>query len=819
MNLRYSIFTICFSLLCCCAIPLPACGPSIYADEGRMQLFRNGLDGLKGLEPFYYSERFLNSYSADPGGEDYKRNCAEWRQFTGNKASIDDIYAIQYDTDPKAFLDACAKGDRKFFGNNTLMLWLLLKENKAALDYMILAKRAESTQFRDADPWVDSAKGGQEMPGELAGEALNRCRQVKQQFLKERYAFQALKMAYYAGPALQNRQPVLDLYPALLDKSTSVVLGWAQLFYGMQQRDPLQQTIYLLRSFDHSEEKKVFCYQQIGRTTLDSIMPFIKDPYTLELLHVVKGMKTYGSAFEQIKAVYTLNPQSKYLPLLLTREVNKLEDWIWSPELLGFNGISFEDGTIKRAPYNKPYAQQDSGYAYYAKLNLDQDKKRLSELLSFLEKTTEAPGRNKDFVTLCIAHLHNISGNYEQARQWTNTLDPMQDKHYEIQRLIEATIAFAYTEEVTTPAAKDRIATNLLRMNELNPAFLKSLQKGSDPNRFYSADGEEEYDDDMAELFLLLSNRYKAQGDLLTAGLLYTKAAVMRNTYDGWADTSDANYQFIAYFDREATPATIDSLLAFKYAKRRTVFEGLIAPVRWANEDFYRDLKGTILVRREQYHEALAVFAAMDPNFWETHYEYKSYLPITTITSLGTLSPWDEPQQARYYTLSSKKQIVAEVTRLQDSLNLRLPAETKAKLNYRLGHALYSLSYYGKAWMMMSYGRTSREQWQAKGDFAYYSFYPNSLRYGNNYYGCANAMAAYNKALNLSRNKELKAKCLLSLTLCDNAAQYMRDSRNGLYTPQPYRSAYLQQLERRYAGTMAYEAASTTCPDIARTGY
>lgn len=814
MNLRYSIFTICFSLLCCCAIPLPACGPSIYADEGRMQLFRNGLDGLQSLEPFYYSERFLNNYAADPAGKDYQRNCAEWRLFTNNQASIDDIYAIQYDTDAGAFLQAIASGDRKFFGNNSFMLWLQRKEHKAALDYMILAKRAESTQFRDADPWSDSAKSRLEMPDELAGEALNRCGQVKQQFLKERYAFQALKMAYYSGDALKNRQAVLDLYPAILDKSNSVVLGWAQLFYAMQQNDPLRQTIYLLYAFDHSEEKKVFCYQQIGRRTLDSLLPLIKDPYAQELAQVLKGMKRYGSAFEQIKAVYTLNPKSKYLPLLLTREVNKLEDWIWSPELLGFNGIAFEAGTVKRAPYNKAYAKQDSGYAYYAKKNLEQDKQRLADLRSLLEKMAESPGGNKDFLVLCIAHLHNISGNYEQARKWVGTIPPMADKQYEIQRLIEATIAFAYTEDVTTPTAKDRLATNLMQMDQLNPSFLKSLETGSDPNRFDPGRNTEEYDDDMAELFLLLSNRFKARGDLLTAGLLYSKAGVLRNTYDGWADTSDAHYRFIAYFDREATPATIDSLLDFKHQKRKTVFEGLITPVRWAHEDFYRDLKGTMLVRREQYHEALAVFTSMDSLFWQQHYDYKSYLPMSTITNLGTLSPWDEPQQAKPYSLSSKKQIVEEVVQLQDSLSLRLPAETLARLHYRLGHALYSFSYYGKAWMMMSYGRTSREQWNTESDFAYYSFYPNSLYYGNNYYGCANAIAAYNKAMSLSRNKEFKAKCLLSLTLCDNAAQDMRNSRKGLYNPQPYRSPYLQQLARKYSRTMAFETASSTCPDI-----
>lgn len=813
MKIQSGIFTLFFSLLLFAGLPLIACGPSIYSNEGRLLLFRNGLDGLRSLEPFYYSENFLNSYAPDPAGRDYQRNCSEWRTFTGNKAGVSDIYAIQYETGARDFLDACAKGNWKFFGNNSFMLWLQRKENKAALDYMILAKRAELTQFGNTDPWADDPATSPDVLADLAQKATNLCAKEKNNFLRERYAFQALKMAYYAGPAMNSRKAVLALYPAYLEKSQSVVLGWAQLFYALQSDDPMQQAIYILQSFDNSEEKKVFCYQQLSRATLDSLLPQVKDKKIKELVHVMRAMKSYGRAFEHIKAVYDLNPQSKYLPLLITREVNKLEDWIWSPELLGFNGISFENGIVKREPYNKAYAKQDSGYVYFARKNLEKDKQYLSELRSFLEKAAAAKGSNKDFLQLCTAHLYNITGDYKLARDWVNQMEPMQDKHYETQRIIEATISFAYTEDITTRLAKDRLTGYLLQLTELNPAFGKNPKIGDDDYYMdaYGSDGEE--NDDLDELMLLLSNRYKSQGDLLTAGLLYTKANLLRNVYDGWADTSDVNYRFIAFFDREATPATIDSLLAFKHKERTTVFEDLIKPRRWAKEDFYKDLKGTILVRRQQYREALAVFTSMDSLFWQQNYEYKSYLPINSVTHLGTLAPWDTTT-ATPYPINSKKLIMEEVVALQDSINMPLSREVKARLHYRLGNALYSFSYYGKAWMMMSYGQTSREEWHTAGDFAYYSFYPNSLRYGDNYYGCSNAIAAFTKALELSRDKEMKAKCLLSLALCDDNAHAMRESREGRYNPAPYRSPYLDRLLAKFDHTVAYEVASTTCPDI-----
>lgn len=815
MKTRYGIFTAFFSILFFTAWQALACGPSIYSNEGRLLLFRNGLDGLSGLEPFYYSEYFLNSYTPDPEGKDYERNCLEWRRFTGDEAGVSDIYAIQYQTGAEDFLNACESHNREFFGNNSFMKWLLRKENKAALDYMILAKKAELSQFGNTvHPWDEYIVTSPVELSMLANEAAALCPKAKSAFLKERYAFQALKMAYYAGGSELNRPAILALYPAYLKQSSSVVLGWAQLFYALQLTAPSEQIIYLLRSFDNSEEKKVFCYQHISRAEIDSLLPVVKDKKTLELVYVMKALKSYGRAFDAINKVYELNPQSKYLPLLLTREVNKLEDWIWSPELLGFNGISFEEGVVKRDPFNKAYSKDDSAYVYYARKNLEKDKLYLNQVRSFMESISRESGNNKAFLQLCIAHLYNVTGDYTQARNWVNRVEKMQDNHYEIQRLVELTIAFSYTENITTKQAKARIAANLEQLDKLNPGFGKRADRDTDVYYYDSGDPTDEHDDDAAELLLLLSNRYKSQGDLLTAGLLYNKANITRNIYDGWADTSAVNYKFIAYFDREATPATIDSLLALKHKQQTTAFEAFLIPKRWAKEDFYKDLKGTILVRQQKYREALAVFASMDSLFWQNNYEYKNYLPRTTVTNLGTLTPWDDKDKAKSYPLNSKKLILEEVVGIIDSLERPLKPEVKANLQYRLGNALYSFSYYGKAWMMMSYGSTSRESWNAEGNFAYYSFYPNTLRYGSNYYGCNNAMAAYNKALTLTRDKELQAKCLLNLALCDKNSKAFYNSRKHIYPDVRYTSPFLLRLGKQFRYTVAYETALGYCPDI-----
>ncbi len=132
-------------------------------------------------------------------------------------------------------------------------------------------------------------------------------------------------------------------------------------------------------------------------------------------------------------------------------------------------------------------------------------------------------GKNKAFLQLCIAHLYNVTGDYAQALNWVNRIEKMQDKSYEIQRLIELTIAFSYTEDITTRQAKNRIAANLQQLEKLHPGARKRLDR--DAKRYYEDEGDQtgEQDDDIAELLLLLSNRYKSQGIYLQPDYYTTK--------------------------------------------------------------------------------------------------------------------------------------------------------------------------------------------------------------------------------------------------------------------------------------------------------
>jgi len=807
MNPQFKKYTVAFSFVLLLIAHLAhACGPSLYLNEGRFSLFSSGLDGFDGLEPFYYSESFINSYNPDPAGKDYQRNCEEWRKYCGNKASIEDIYLMQYKTNPTTFLNDIAVDDWSHYEHNTYIQWLRLSNHKEALGYFILSKKIESTQFGDSDPWREGGNLQYDKMCDYTDSAKALCLKTKDKFLRERYAFQALKMEYYChrtGEVLEGEISALDLYKEYLSHSKSVVAGWAALFYGLRHADENIRTLYLLKAFDLSEEKKVFCYLYISPANMDHLLLVNKDKKVKELVYVLKAMRIYGRAFDQIKTLYNVNPGSKYLPMLISREINKMEDWIWSTDMLNFSTLGTDDdGKVSRAPSNREGVYEMDKYVCANRIS---DVKYLKEVRNFLSQIKIK--HNESFRHLAIAHLYNMTKDYTDALLCLNKMPVFKNKRLETQRLIEWTIASAYTHNVRERSFQNRLAKNLDKLYVLNSSFAK---RDSNANYYYyegdygTDEDKLEREDDFGELLLMLSNRFKEQGDIMMAGLLYNKANVLHNIYDGDRATS-VSYGTIAYFDRNATVSTIDSLLRFMHKANKTRFERFAVARITAADDFYKDLKGTILMRKQKFHEALKVFMDIDTAFWQDNQNFVDYLPKSSITSLGTLSPWVTEVPAKY-AYCSKALIVKDIVRIEDSLKIAtLSNDHKAMLHYRLGNCLYNISYNGKAWMMESYGKTAREEISDKGDYAYYSFYPNNLRYGRNYYGCEAAKKEYQLSFELSSDREMKVWALLNLRLCEHSSFYTDDKEI---------SPYLIKLNKSFEDSRTYQMALSVCPDI-----
>lgn len=806
-------------LLICCILPelVWACGPSLYPNEARFALFRNGINGQEGFEPFFYSEYFLNSNAPDPTGKDYKRNCLEWQQITGAGISLNDIYSIQYTCAPDSFLSAYEQKNWSTFKENSFTNWLLKKKNKAYLDYFVLAKQMEAAQFYRGDPWTASLLDTNSIAlDKLAQTALDRTYQTKNTFLKTRYAFQAIKTVYYVKEP-RNLSAYLKAFETYIEPGQSVVKGWGYYFYGLLQQDQLKRNVCLLRAFDLSEEKKVAAFNKIESDFLTEIIQKEKDPYLKEVALAMQGIYTTGRAGAIIVALHQVNPESKYLPLLLSREINKVEDWIWSYTFLGFSslGINYE-GIPTFSYWNKGYTEDETQQKVLIAANREKDLEYADELCTLMAKMAEAQFPDKDFLKLAQAHLYNIRGNYTTAAQAVAGLSIPETSVYYKQWLIESIIICANTENISAPDVQARLLQ-----------WLRAFDAAPSPDAGDNEGTLAENEDDLSELYLVLSKKFQDKGDINMAGLLYNKSHHTRNIYDGWETSWDdayppqqkkphsvtpkMNYKQIAFWDRYGSPRDLEALIAFKNRKHKTAFEQYISPAQWPDDQVYKDLMGTKYMRMERYHEALKVFQSMDQEFWNDNYHYADYLPFTGISDLRTYAPW-ETTRSKYYKKTCKTDIVADIVAIIDKINNPgLSREQKAAYYIQLGNCKLNMTKNGLFWMMLSYGNFGQENRENSGNFYTYTFYPNTIAYGDNYYGAKSAMAAYDKALKLSKNKELQAAAYLynelALVLSDQKPDYDYDEKRPA-------TQNVKMLRKYFANTKAYEAAASYCADI-----
>ncbi|QES90133.1 hypothetical protein [Rhizosphaericola mali] len=794
---RLRKYLICISLILIIVLQSTiACGPFLRLDEQNFSLFNPNLAGKGGLEIFYYSERLFNSELPDPTQKDYRRNCHEWRNICGRSVKEADIFSIQYEMNGNDFaLNLLSKSD-SVFNHNSFVKWLLLPSNNAFLDYMICAKKAEFTQFGNLDPWEDGLfdKNYDSLLFQSARDGQNGYQLVKNNFLKNRYTFQVLKSQYYLWRHgyTHYKDSLADLYSHIQLDTNSVIYGWSQLYYGLTLSGN-DRTKLVLESFDHSESKKLICFQSLTKEDLSDLEKNTDDKYYKALCGVFQIINNPERILNKIKEIYSLDRNNKYLPFLLSREIDKIETWIWSPKYLGFNTKADNDY----------YASDEKRTIdYYAKLNYWKDRKYLDSVRSFLYEINTPNYSFHNFLNLSIAHLENVRGNYSTAMKLINQTPHFpNNKIFEQQRIVEEIISYANSENLNSSDCQQWLMFKIRELEAINPRFLIN-NIPSYHNYYYPDEITEEQDDDLSELLLMLSRRFQSIGNTMLAGLLYNKASLTTdmNSFLSYSDYDDknqsdsaVNYDQIAYFDTYGTPATMDSLLSFKSKVNKSPFEKYISTAL-AQQDLYKDLKGTMFIRQMKYHAALDVFESMHQDYWAKNYEYDTYLPEHGLEYLGTITPWDSTKNV-YFDKVSKTLLTKELCSLLDAEKVENDLDKKAGLLQRIANYQYNITDYGAGWMMLQYENSS----------AYFS--PLSINTINS------AMANYKKAYSIAKNTEIRASSLAMLHYCYKIIDkyYNKERMYGYYN---YNSKYLTELKKRYKNSKTYTLAETHCPDF-----
>jgi hypothetical protein len=279
-----------------------------------------------------------------------------------------------------------------------------------------------------------------------------------------------------------------------------------------------------------------------------------------------------------------------------------------------------------------------------------------------------------------------------------------------------------------------------------------------------------------------LARKYLHQGDTAKAYLCYGHKPAKY----GWGVP-------VEQLDLEShrTAECVDAIFKLIDLKKHSEFEQFLIDNFKYSKSQIIEMQGTMLLRNYRFKEAISKFK-----------EDKSKLKLLPadpfIININDCQDCDvKAPKLNFYTKLSFTERMLELEKhvKKDSLN--------TNYYFQLANGYYNMTFFGNSWMILDYYRVISN---VGGDLT------------NNYYDCSKALENYEKAMKITKNKEIAARACFMASKCEqnkfyfDAGYYDRDDGdlNTWVTRDKYRK-YFNILAETYSNTKFYKEAIKEC--------
>lgn len=698
-----------------------ACGPYYPEGEGKRfgLLSTDGFD-LDGFRSFNYcASRWYYGHWRSVRSEDIstalgrKMNVELWQQWADDNATTKDIEEAVYHI--KSISDHGVK--------NAFIQWLIKEEKREAIAYLNYAKKAQFFNvFEVKDPW-ERGRGVSNERSNLIDEAINKIDKVADAQIKKRYAFIAIRLAYYNNDAAR----VEKLYEQNfnVDLVVDVVDAWALYFRAITEVDPVYRNYLIAKDFATAPDKKRELARKYDRTIpTDKVLQLAKTDADKAAVYLIVGARNVARGQKEMELIYQLSPESKGLDFLVIRELSKLEDWILTPYYTFFS------------PSISDYSDVETNELMVSRMR--EDKLYAAKLLEFVKKVDLKLVHNPTLWQLTEAYLFYLNDDFalsletieQSTKRYPNSMP-------EVKHQMELLRAFCLVS--LEPKGKAVLSPELKRLvineeHKGNSAFLFALAR------------KLEFTGNSTDGAIVLSkvNNYQT----LKSRMSYWRTPQRHYTLHG-----DFYKDYFFYLDAQYTPQQVAALIK---AIKQNQQSDQPDPVyfKQVESDLMRlyDLLGTKYVRRDALDKALQAFEQVADTFWfSENRPFKHYLDANPFYSNFV----NEHKSTKADTIAYTKASI--VRTLMTHLEKAKDAKRRdCALHYFLAANCYlNMSYHGNSWMMRRYYWTL-------------NIHLSKLPDDEEYFACKIAEEYYLKAGEVTGAEMFRALCLRMAGRCDN---------------------------------------------------
>jgi hypothetical protein len=713
---------------------LNSCGWDWNAEEYRFWLLQPELAGSRPLHAFYFTTELLN-------GPDYheivtlpyEANLNEWKAVVGTSVPADDIAAILYGMEPVDYF----RQEAELFRTNKFMV--RLKQLQGGWpEFISYAKRCEQLVNSD-DPWGFIEHDGAGIrkawkDGELLLKA------AKHPQLRARLAFQLVRLAHHGH---DPQRPDLDAR-SVYEKHLAPLRGksWMEpsaAFYLAGMLENPQRDLAFAEIFERATDKQFRMVQLFASGEVEYYLPSAKDDKHRASLMVMRDLQHPGRALEDLERIAAWDPGNRHLPLLLTREVNKLEDWLLTPVLTEF------DAAIRQW---REYEDVDPPVLPEEVIAADLDY--LHKVKRFIQRITpQAAPEQRPLLMLLDGHLSFVAGDLDDCRAIIERLeqDPQATPLLRAQARLDKILCGAMSSTRLNKATQQDILALVELMNVEPVLFVHRSTL-------------------LGQLHLYLGKKLIERGELPEGVFLLARSNRMFGTMLPVWYSSNARH--IAF--QQATPTDFDRMIALLDKADKTPFERYLTatderPEDWERtEDHFKstgltrekllDYKGMWYLRENRLEEAAAAFRLIPDDFW-SNYEYNYFDGDDPfVVNIEDPHNYGKSDSANY----TRRSIVERMIALQNEADMN--PKKRALNHYLLGNAYYNMSWHGKYWGLsrIAWSMHDMSDWRGNGYGA-----PGD----DDYFGCARAREHYIKAIGAAKDPVLKAMAVRMAGECE----------------------------------------------------
>jgi hypothetical protein len=433
---------------------------------------------------------------------------------------------------------------------------------------------------------------------------------------------------------------------------------------------------------------------------------------------------------DYLKEIHKNNPKSEILGFLILREINKIEDWVYTP---------YYSNYTPSTQYKYWSDDNDKITTEILRNRSENDRLYAQEVLDFIQsidfKTTqnpivwEAAQINLKFITREYSNCLQLIATFEKAHKT--------DKSFEEIEKIKALCVTANQEDGKAI---------------IKPEIHNMILKYKYDERFIFALGRElEFKGNITDGIALIS--------------------LLETNLDTGYDASDVEWQgnriqtsgnlevFYSYFDyldfvysANDVQTIVDKLNSgFTSEFEKGIYSKLLK-----DKDYLKDLLGTKYIRENQLDNALITFKSIDEKYWFENYNAWERGNYSEGYSFDQ-NPFYDFKHTETFIEHKEKFIVTKLSVTEHLIkytNLAYNSKTKDRDYYYflLANCYYNMSDYGNSWMMRRYRSYSYyEKYNVENES-----YIDEIEYRNK----IKALAYYKLAYQNAKTAKFKALCL-----------------------------------------------------------